>query len=179
VIVGCDELIFNPLWSWFTRGPISKQLRNFIWSPAPVHYKIGMMGYMFSYYGIACSFLISFLNYVLLGLLPSSDKFYLNSFSVLLACIAVFPVLGNFAYTIFEYRIGQKSLWSSLTETLKWIPFFTFFFGGLPIHVSIALLAHLFSINITWGATTKEVEQSTFWVEGMHILSLYPQFTRF
>lgn len=40
-----------------------------------------------------------------------------------------------------------------------------FFFGGLSVHLSQALLAHLFSYNITWGATKKEVERSNFWLE--------------
>jgi hypothetical protein len=40
-----------------------------------------------------------------------------------------------------------------------------FFFGGLSIHLSTALLAHLFSYNITWGATKKEVELSNFFIE--------------
>ena len=34
---------------WWRRGPITKQLRIFLWSKAPVHYKISMMAYMFSY----------------------------------------------------------------------------------------------------------------------------------
>ena len=33
------------------------------------------------------------------------------------------------------------------------------------MHLSQALLAHLFSYNITWGATKKEVERSNFWLE--------------
>ena len=45
-----------------------------------------------------------------------------------------------------------------------------FFFGGLAIHISVALLAHLFSYNITWGATKKEVERSNFWLEVPKIL---------
>ena len=46
---GCDEIIFNPLVRWWRKGPISEQLTGFVWSAAPVHYKIGMMSYMFSY----------------------------------------------------------------------------------------------------------------------------------
>ena len=34
---------------WWRKGPITKQLRVFLWSDAPVHYKISMMAYMFSY----------------------------------------------------------------------------------------------------------------------------------
>lgn len=40
---GCSELIFNPLIDWWRKGPINKQLRIFVWSNAPVHYKISMM----------------------------------------------------------------------------------------------------------------------------------------
>jgi hypothetical protein len=45
-----------------------------------------------------------------------------------------------------------------------------FFFGGLSIHLTQALLAHLFSINMTWAATKKEVERSNFFIEVPRIL---------
>ena len=44
------------------------------------------------------------------------------------------------------------------------------FFGGLSIHLSKAILAHLVSYNITWGATKKEVERSNFFLEVPKIL---------
>ena len=34
------------------------------------------------------------------------------------------------------------------------------FLGGLSLHVSSALLAHMFEIDMTWGATSKEAEFS-------------------
>lgn len=40
---GCNELIFNPIIQWWYKGPITRQLRTFMWSNAPIHYKIGMM----------------------------------------------------------------------------------------------------------------------------------------
>ena len=46
---GCNELIFHPLKDWWRYGPITKQLRTFLWTSAPVHYKLSMMSYMFSY----------------------------------------------------------------------------------------------------------------------------------
>lgn len=45
-----------------------------------------------------------------------------------------------------------------------------FFFGGLSIHLTQALLAHLLSINMTWAATKKEVERSNFFIEVPRIL---------
>ena len=57
-----------------------------------------------------------------------------------------------------------------------------FFFGGLSIPLSQAILAHVFSYNITWSATVKEVERSNFFKEipkiikrsGIVTLSLTP-----
>lgn len=43
VFEGCNEIIFNPFIKWWRYGPISPQLRTFVWSKAPIHYKIGMM----------------------------------------------------------------------------------------------------------------------------------------
>jgi len=43
----------------------------------------------------------------------------------------------------------------------------------LSIHISQAILAHLLSWNITWGATKKEVERSNFWMEVPKILKRF------
>ena len=59
----------------------------------------------------------------------------------------------------------------SLVPLCNTFLFFSFFFfGGL---ISQAILAHLFSYNITWGATKKEVERSNFWVEVPKILKRF------
>ncbi|KAJ7229659.1 glycosyl transferase family group 2-domain-containing protein [Mycena haematopus] len=162
---GCNELIFNPLKDWWRMGPITKQLRTFVWSDAPVHYKISMSSYMFSYYGIAASTVLSLVNYFVLGFALPIDGFYMHSFEIWLACMIVFPCAGNVGYTIMEYRLGGRSLLKATVENFTWVPFFFFFFGGLSIHLSTALLAHMFSYNMTWQATKKEVERSNFWIE--------------
>jgi len=100
-------LIFNPLVQWWRKGPITKQLRIFLWSRAPVHYKIMMMAYMFSYYGIAASAIFSLFNYIILGFAIGVDKYYLHSLDIWLACIAVFPIAGNLSFTLMEYRLGH------------------------------------------------------------------------
>lgn len=120
---GCSELIFNPLVQWFTKGPINAQLRTFIWSDAPVHYKLSMMAYMFSYYGLASSFTLSLLNYLLLGWQTPIDGMYLQSFEIWVSVILVFPICGNIAHTLLEYRLGQRGLFSAFLENIMWMPF--------------------------------------------------------
>ncbi|OSD07696.1 hypothetical protein PYCCODRAFT_1357854 [Trametes coccinea BRFM310] len=162
---GCNELLFNPLVQWWRRGPIAHQIHKFLWSNAPLHYKFSMLAYMFSYYGIAASITVSVVNYVLLGFEFPVDGYYIHSFEIWLATTVVFIGSGNVGYTLLEYRLGEKSLFTSLFQNILWIPFFFFFFGGLSIPVTQAILAHLFSYNMTWGATKKEVERSNFFKE--------------
>ncbi|KAJ6551523.1 glycosyl transferase family group 2-domain-containing protein [Mycena capillaripes] len=163
---GCSELLFHPLIQWWRRGPITSQIHKFLWcKAAPMHYKISMMAYMFSYYGIAASITIGVLNYVLLGFEFPVDGFYIPSFEIWLACTTVFFGTGTIGYTLLEYRLGHKELLRGFIVNLMWIPFFFFFFGGLGIPVSQAILAHLFSYNISWSATIKEVQRSNFFKE--------------
>ncbi|KAG8851281.1 hypothetical protein FRC20_001789 [Serendipita sp. 405] len=162
---GCSELIFNPLYQWIYKGPITAQLRKFVWSSAPLHYKISMMSYMFSYYGIAAAFTLSLLNYIVLGWELPVDGYYLHAFEIWLSCTVVFSGAGTLSMTIVEYRLGLRSLFRAFWVNIKWIPFFFFFFGGLSLHLSGAVLAHLFSYNMTWAATKKEVEFSNFFKE--------------
>jgi len=167
---GCNELLFNPLVQWWRKGPINRQMRVFIWSKAPLHYKISMLAYVFSYYGIAAGLPLSIMNYFILGFAFDLDDFYLHSFEIWLAVIVVFTGAGNVSFSILEYRLGIASLLESIFEAFKWVPFFFIFFGGLSVHLSQAILAHLFSYNITWGATKKEVERSNFFLEVPKIL---------
>jgi len=162
---GCNELLFNPLVQWWRRGPIAGQIHRFIWSDAPIHYKLSMLAYMFSYYGIAASVTIGLINYIVLGFALPVDGFYMHSFEIWLATTVVFFGSGNIGYTLLEYRLGHRELLWAFLENVMWIPFFFFFFGGLGIPISQAILAHLFSYNITWSATVKEVHRSNFFKE--------------
>ncbi|ETW75437.1 hypothetical protein HETIRDRAFT_331125 [Heterobasidion irregulare TC 32-1] len=167
------RLLFNPFVHWWRRGPIAHQIHKFLWSDAPLHYKISMMAYMFSYYGLSASVTIGLINYVLLGFEFPVDGFYMHSFEIWLASIVVFFGSGNVGYTLLEYRLGEKNLLESFFTNLLWIPFFFFFFGGLAIPLSQAMLAHLFSYDISWGATKKEVERSNFFKEVPKIMKRF------
>lgn len=73
--------------------------------------------------GIAAATVGSIMNYLLLGLGPNLDRFYLHSFEILLACTVVFPGIGNLGFTLLEYRLGQRNFFAAMFENLRWIPF--------------------------------------------------------
>lgn len=73
--------------------------------------------------GIAAATMGSVLNYLLLGLAVELDRYYLHSFEILLACVVVFPGIGNVGYTLLEYRLGHRNLFAATFENLRWVPF--------------------------------------------------------
>jgi hypothetical protein len=102
-------------------------------------------------------------NYVIIGLFNGHlDHYYLDSFKIFFSIIIVFSALGNFALAILRYRIGESGLLRALFTNFKWIPLLSIFLGGVSLHVSQALLCHFFSIDMQWGATSKEVEDISF-----------------
>ncbi|KAG8168269.1 hypothetical protein KVR01_003958 [Diaporthe batatas] len=58
-----------------------------------------------------------------------------------------------------------KNFFVCLLENFKWMILLAIFLGGLSLHVSQAILCHMFGIEMTWGATSKEAEFSNFWIE--------------
>ncbi|TFK95430.1 hypothetical protein BDV98DRAFT_598574 [Pterulicium gracile] len=71
------------------------------------------MAYMFSYYGIAASAVLSLMNYLILGF-----ELDIDCFEIFLACTVVFPGAGNVAFTLLEYRLGQRGLIDAAIENL-------------------------------------------------------------
>jgi hypothetical protein len=104
-------------------GPINPLIHKMFWSPTPAHYKIGMLAYMFTYYGIAAAFSLSLFNYLFVGWRVPSDAFYLEGLGVWLSVTIVFPVGGNISFCLLEYRLGHRGFFSMLLETIMWIPF--------------------------------------------------------
>ena len=117
-------------------------------------------------FALASALLLTMLNYFLVGWFADTlDHAYMSSWQVFVSLIAVFNVMGHVALATLRYRTGERSLLGSLAENFKWTPMLTVFFGGLSYHVSAALLAHLLHVDMQWGATSKEKENSNFFQE--------------
>ncbi|KAK3709095.1 hypothetical protein LTR37_011074 [Vermiconidia calcicola] len=171
---GCSELVFHPLRYWPTRGPFTKLFKNFITSKMPFPSKITIMAYVGTYYALASAWIMTFANYFLTGWLNGHlDHYYLDSFKVYFAIIIVFTALGNFSLAVLRYRSGEKGFLRSFAEAMMWVPLLTVFLGGISLHVSQAILSHLFSVDMTWGATSKEAENTTFFAEVPKILKKF------
>lgn len=163
---GCSELIFHPLVQWPTKGPFTPLFRKFITSGMPLPSKFTIMAYIGTYYAIGSAWILTLLNYCIIGWYNGFlDHYYIDSFKVYIAIILVFTALGNFALAVLRYRIEESNLLSAMWENFRWIPLLTIFLGGISLHVSQAILSHLFSVDMTWGATSKEATDTSFFKE--------------
>ena len=163
---GCNELIFNPIQYWFYKGPLTALFCRFIISNMPLSSKLTILAYIGTYYALASAWFLTILNYFLVGLLIGNlDRYYIDSFKIYFSIVVVFIALGNFSFAVLRYRIKEKGLIAALAENFKWVPLLTLFLGGISLHLSQAILSHMLSIDMTWGATAKEAENTTFFKE--------------
>ncbi|KAH6687246.1 glycosyl transferase family group 2-domain-containing protein [Plectosphaerella plurivora] len=160
---GVSELLFEPFRRWPTRGPFTPLFRRFIWSDIHFFKKCTMMGYISTYYAIGLAWPMTTANYFITGwFVGYYDKFYLDSFAITCSVVLVFPIASNICLAVLRYRLGHNSILGAFWTNMKWTPLFTVFLGGISLHVSKALLCHLLSIDIQWGATSKEAERCNF-----------------
>ncbi|UNI13811.1 hypothetical protein JDV02_000516 [Purpureocillium takamizusanense] len=171
---GCNELLFHPIRTWLWRGPFTPLFRRFLFSNIRFTSKITVISYIGTYYAIGAAWIMTAANYFLMGWFNGYlDKYYVDSWQVWFSIIIVFNGLGNVALAVMRYRIGERSLLYALFENFKWTIMLAIFLGGLSLHVSQALLAHMFEINMTWGATSKEAEFSNFFIEVPKVLKKF------
>ena len=163
---GCSELIFNPFYYWPTRGPFTPIFRKFMISGMPLPSKISILSYVGTYYAIGSAYLMITANFFLVGWdLQGLDHYYIDSFRILFSVIVVFSLCCMVSLAILRYRKGDMNFFAALIQNLKWVFLLYIFFGGISMHVSGAIIAHLFGINVQWGATMKEAQDTTFFVE--------------
>ncbi|KAH7559725.1 hypothetical protein BM1_03359 [Bipolaris maydis] len=163
---GCNELVFNPLYTWLWKTPFTKLFRTFLWSNIQLSSKISICGYIFSYYAIGSAVPLGALNYFLVGWLNGElDKYYIESWKIFVTLLVVFNLMSNACFAIMRYRIGEASLIGAFAENIKWMPFFMVFFGGVSFHILLAICSHMFCIDMSWGATAKEKDNSNFFAE--------------
>ena len=168
---GCNELLFHPIRTWLWRGPFTPLFRRFLFSNIRFTSKVTIISYIGTYYAIGAAWIMTAVNYFLMGWFNGYlDKYYIDSWKVWFSIIIIFNGLGNVALAVMRYRIGERSLLWALFENFKWTIMLAIFLGGLSLHVSQALLSHMFEINMTWGATSKEAEFSNFFIEVPKVL---------
>ena len=171
---GCNELLFHPIRMWVYKGPFTPLFRNFLTSNIRFTSKVTIVSYIGTYYAIGAAWIMTMANYLAIGWFNGYlDKYYIDSWKVWFSLVIVFNGLGNIALAAMRYRDDKGSFLGNLLMNFKWTFMLCIFLGGLSLHVSSALLAHMFEIDMIWGATAKELEFSNFFIEVPKVLKRF------
>lgn len=147
---GCNELLFYPIRMWLWKGPFTPLFRTFLFSNIRFTSKVTIISYIGTYYAIGAAWILTAVNYFVMGWFNGYlDKYYVDSWQVWFSIIIVFNGLGNIALAVMRYRNGERGFLYALWENFKWTFLLAIFLGGLSLHVSQALLAHMFEIDMT------------------------------
>jgi cellulose synthase/poly-beta-1,6-N-acetylglucosamine synthase-like glycosyltransferase len=143
---GCSELVFNPFSKWHKRGPFTDIFIHFLRSDLNSFSKFTMIGYIGTYYAIALWPLLT-VNYLVMGwyryFAEQGYAFYNEGFGVFLSVIVVFNILGPITSAVVKYRAKKAPFLRGLYDNFKWSLPLMIFLGGLSMHLSYALIAHL------------------------------------
>ncbi|KAI1463737.1 glycosyl transferase family group 2-domain-containing protein [Daldinia caldariorum] len=171
---GCNELLFHPIRKWLWKGPFTPLFRQFLLSNVCLTSKITVVSYIGTYYAIGAAWIMTSANYFIIGWFNGYlDKYYIDSWKVWFSIVIVFNGLGNIGLAVMRYRMAERSFAYALYENFKWTFLLAVFLGGLSLHVSQALLCHMFEVDMSWGATSKEAEFSNFWIEVPRVIKKF------
>ncbi|UZJ55683.1 hypothetical protein CBS101457_005003 [Exobasidium rhododendri] len=159
---GACEIVFNPFYKWY-KGPFSGLFWRYIWS-SRVHTsaKAAAISYLSSYFAIAVSLPITIGMTAAQGLFwPTLDTAFKPVFDTWIAVIFVFNFAGALGLILCRSRCGHQSFLRSSWEGLQHLPAIIAFFSGIAYHLSCSVLAYFFSVKMTWGATSKDYQQTS------------------
>lgn len=163
---GCSELVFHPCKSWFKSGPFTPLFKKFLLSNLPGIRKFPILAYIFSYYAIGSAWLLSIVNYFITGWFDGSlDHSYVSSWAITVSVLLIFGGVTPFVQAVMTHRMKKGHFLQEILRNYGWTLLLTVFLGGLSLHVSMALLCHMLSIDMSWSSTAKELETSNFWLE--------------
>lgn len=162
---GCAEIMFTPFKRWWTGKIFTRLFFDFLTLPISLACKFSILGYMGTYYAIATSFIMLICNYFIVGYYEwGYSKVYIDAMRVFISVMVVFGCASQLAYIIGRYRIYKKSVPHMIVE-FRWSLLFTVFMGGLSWHMIVSIGCYFFSMNLQWGATAKDIDDSNFFKE--------------
>ena len=181
---GCNELLFHPIYLWCRYGPFTPLFKKFLCSNIRFTSKITIISYIGTYYAIGAAWIMTIVNYFIIGWFNGYvSKYYIDSWKVWFSLVIVFNGLGNIGLAAMRYRdedtrdksSGQKvaGFFNHLLTNLKWTLMLSIFLGGLSLHISAALLAHMVGYNMTWGSTAKEAKVTNFFQEAPQVMKKF------
>jgi hypothetical protein len=168
---GASEILFNPMSQWCRKGIFTKNIKKFMKSSTiPWTSKIGIVGYMMSYFTVGSS--IPFSPAILLTscYLENWELLFFDVFYAYLFTLIMFTVIAPVSSYLIKKRLENETVTPNNKVQSKHYPkvkviseiksaiFFSLFYSSISFPIFIGLISHMFSVNISWGSTVKTLK---------------------
>jgi cellulose synthase/poly-beta-1,6-N-acetylglucosamine synthase-like glycosyltransferase len=160
---GACEMVFNTLPRWFTHGgPFTKHFREWLFSRyVPWYAKVNVIGYLFTYFAMACGVAFLCVNLGLWIFIPSTREELVSALDVQLTVLIIFFLLGVVGLAIVRWRINYdnyatRGMLAAFYEEFRHIPVLGIFWVGVPFHLSIVCFSYFLGLRVKFTASAKE-----------------------
>lgn len=163
---GASEIIFNPIKNWCKKGILTKSFYNFIrYSNAPFTSKIGIVGYLMTYFSIASSIVLTPVILVVSCYVEHWEILFFDIFYSFIFLTVLFSIINPISSYIVKNKL--KNMTVSVINNNQYIPdvsfcnevmssiFFCLFYSSISFPIFTGVISHLFNLNISWGSTVK------------------------
>lgn len=161
---GASEIIFNPVREWCKKGILTKSFKNFMKSSnVPISSKIGILGYLTTYFSISSSVIFTPIAGILSCFVPYWELILFDPFYAYMFLFVVYGIFNPLVNYKLKRQFPKKNEAEKQSLIREYICsfFFCVFYCSISFPLFFGLISHLFSINISWGSTVKSVEKDT------------------
>jgi hypothetical protein len=153
---GVSETLFNPIKEWCSKSPLTRTFRQFILSDISISTKIGIFGYMMTYFAVGVCVPVAPAIVVAGCYVQDWETVLFDPFYPFITILVLFGILAPAANCAVKKRLGIEV--DTKDEFLTGL-FYLVFYSGISWPIWCGLTTHLLDSKISWGATTKTLDE--------------------
>ena len=178
---GASEIIFNPIKDWCKKGVLTDSFYNFIkYSNAPFTSKIGILGYLMTYFSIASAIIVTPIILIVSCYLEHWELLFFDIFYAFLFLSVLFSIINPVVSYIVKKKLENETI-STITQK-QYIPnvsffreimssiFFCIFYSSISFPIFTGVSSHLLNLNISWGSTVKNLKSEKWYIIFLKII---------
>jgi len=174
---GVFDLTINPIKKWREKGVFNSNIKDYLFSKnISFDDKYETLGYFGSYYVLALNFPLYYCNFLLYNYSNYWRYITITPTSLFIGIILTYIAGISLYYTVIKYKFqctteNTSKQWFIiiLIIQLKYTTITYIYYSGLSSHICYTFCCYFFDINMSWGTTIKEIDNST-WLD--HFLAL-------
>jgi len=153
---GAAEMLYNPIKDWCRLGIISSSIIGFIKSRQVEWYnKITTTIYVANFIALATAHWAIVYNLFFCYELYNMFPYVLLPVNLIWEGIFIWTFVGGFNNFMLGARLGYDK-WTLFRQMIRELVFMACLYGSISVKLSVVCIAHLFDLNLTFGATMKD-----------------------